>query len=133
MLCSESESDDDYFTTRSIAAVAEVDSQVENEAQSCENDTNQSSCKKDIGDTVDDRENVLNANCLHSLSPSQPPSSSTNMISSLEAVLNENNHDLLNLNRKEKKCTKRILKVMEKLDILLRRIKPVALHIKKFS
>ena len=102
VLRSESESDNDYFVTPSIAAVAEVDAQFKNEAQSCENDSNQSSCKKDIGDTADDRENALDANCLQSLSPSQPPSSSTNIISSLEHALNENNYDLLNLNLKEK-------------------------------
>ena len=47
VLCSDSESDDDYFATLSIPAVAEVDAQFENEAQSCENDSNQSSCKKE--------------------------------------------------------------------------------------
>ena len=46
VLCSELESDNDYFATPSIAAVAEVDSQFENEAQSCENDSNQPSCKE---------------------------------------------------------------------------------------
>ena len=58
---------------------------------------------KDVGDAVNDGENVLDANCLQSLSPSQSPSSSTNIISSLEAALNENNYDLLDLNSKEKK------------------------------
>ena len=100
VLCSESGSDDDYFATPSIPA---VDAQFENEAQSCENDSNQSSCKKDVGDAVNDRENVLDANFLQSSSPSQPPSSSTNIITSLEAALNENNYDLLDLNSKEKK------------------------------
>ena len=103
VLCSEAESDDDYFATPSIAAVAEVDAQLENEAQSCENDSNQFSCKKDVGDAVNDRENALDANCLQSLSPSQPLSSSTNIITILEAALNENNYDLLDLNPKEKK------------------------------
>ena len=116
MLCSESESDEDYFATSSIAAVAEVDAQFENEAQSCENDSNQSSCKKDVGDAVDNRENTLDAKCLQSLSPSQPPSSSTNVISNLEVSLNRNNYDLLDLNPKEKKCTRRVLKVEEKLE-----------------
>ena len=116
VLCSESESDDDYFATPSIPAVAEVDAQFENEAQSCENDSNQFSCKKDVGDAVNDRENALDANFLQSLSPSRPPSSSTNIITSLEAALNENNYDLLDLNPKEKKCTKRVLQVKEKLE-----------------
>ena len=102
MLSSESESDDNYFATPSIPAVAEVDAQFENEAQSCENDSNQSSFKKDVGDAVNDRENALDANFLQSLSPSQPPSSSINIITSLEAALNENNYDLLDLNPKEK-------------------------------
>ena len=84
VLCSESESDDDYFATPSIAAVAEVEAQFENEVQSFENDSNQSSCKKDVGDVVNDRENALDANCLQSSSPSQPPSSSINIISSLK-------------------------------------------------
>ena len=106
VLCSESKSYDDYFATCSIAAVAEVDAQFENEAQSYENDSNQSSCKKDIGDAVNDRENALDANFLQSILPSQPPSSSTNIISSLEAALNENNYDLLDLNPKEKKVNR---------------------------
>ena len=105
VLCSESESDDDYFATPSIVAVAEVDAQFDNEAQSYEIDFNQSSCKKDVGDAVNDRDNALDANCLQSLSPSQPPSFSTNIISSLEVALNENNYDLLDLNPKEKKST----------------------------
>ena len=103
MLCSKSESNDYYFVTPSIAAVAEVDTQFENEAQSCENDSNQFSCEQDVGDAVNDRENALDANCLQSLSPSQPPLSSTNIISSLEAALNKKNYDLLDLNPKEKK------------------------------
>ena len=103
MLCSESESDDNYFATPSIATVAEVDAQFENEAQSCENDSNQSSCKKYLGDAVNDCENALDANFLHSLLPSQPPSSSTNIITNLKVAINENNYDLLDLNSKEKK------------------------------
>ena len=117
-LCSESKSDDDYFATSSIPAVAEVDAQFENEAQSCENDSDQSSCKKDVGDAVNDRKTALDANFLQSLSPSQPPSSFTNIITSLEAALNENNYDLLDLNPKEKKVyeAKRVLQVKEKLE-----------------
>ena len=57
--------------------------------------------KKDVGDAINDRKNALDANCLESLSPSQPPLSFTNIISSLEAALNKNNYDLLDL-RKEK-------------------------------
>ena len=102
MLCSESESDDDYFATPYTAAVAKVDAQFANEAQSCKNDSNQSSCQKDVDDAVNDRKNALDANCLQNLLPSQPPLSSTNIISSLEAALNENNYDLLDLNPNEK-------------------------------
>ena len=58
--------------------------------------------QKDVGDAVNNRENALEANCLQSLLPSQPPSFSINIISSREATLNENNCDLLDLNPKEK-------------------------------
>ena len=116
VICSKSKSDEHYFATPAIAAVAEVDAQFENEAQSSENDSNQFSSKKEVGDAVNNLENALDANRLQSLSLSQPPSSSTNTISSLEAALNENNYNLLDLNPKEKQCSKRVLKVKEKLE-----------------
>ena len=87
MLCYKSESGDNYFATSSNAAVAEIDAQFENEAHSCENESNQSSCKKDVGNAIDDRENALDADCLQSFLPSQPPSSFANIISSFEAAL----------------------------------------------
>ena len=62
--------------------------------------------QKDVGDAVNDRENALDANFLQSLSPSQPLSFSTNIITSLKATLNENNYDLLDLNSKEKKSVR---------------------------
>ena len=115
VLCSELESDDDYFATPSIAAVAEVHAHFESEAQSSENIPINPHVKKDVGDAVNDRENALDANYLQSLLPSQPPSSSTNIISSLEAALNENNCDLLDLNPNEKKVYEASIEGKEKL------------------
>ena len=48
----------------------------------------------------------MDTNFLQSLSPSQPPSSSTNIITNLEAAPNENNYNLLDLNPIEKKVYK---------------------------